>query len=285
MGCERQDTTGPYSEEKVLAGIHKAIQNGSVLGQSAVGSIDTVFKCNDKIALKTKPGKLDTTELTGLQYVTANFPDVPAPKPLGLISHGGRWYLFTSYVPGVSLNKIWLTLNEKQKRHISAALDGILEKLRRRSIPPGTALGGVSGEGCRDARRHTRVSQNPIFNTADFIDWLLSNPRHGDAIFFEVIRRVWHAQGSSSIVFTHGDLQPFNIMVEDRGDGYHRVTGLIDWDRSGFYPDWHECFKATNNLSWRESENDWALFLPSCISLEKYYSLWCLDRMGEHYIL
>jgi aminoglycoside phosphotransferase (APT) family kinase protein len=49
---------------------------------------------------------------------------------------------------------------------------------------------------------------------------------------------------------THGDLHPRNIMVKwegakDEGDGHGggnriRVTALIDWELSGWYPEYWE---------------------------------------------
>ncbi|KAL9622068.1 MAG: hypothetical protein Q9160_003567 [Pyrenula sp. 1 TL-2023] len=282
LECEAQHPNGAYSQEKVLGGIHKAIQNGQVLWQSKASSNNKVIKCGDHIAMKIIPEILDTTEFTGLQYVNANFPDVPAPRPLGVISCGNYSYLFTSYVQGVSLDTIWSTLDERQKGHISAELDNILEKLRHQSFPTGTSLGGVGGEGCRDARRYVRASQVPITSVSDFIAWLLSNPRFGGAVYVEVLRRLWQAQ-DTSIVFTHGDFQHCNIMVEERGDGVYRVTGLIDWERSGFYPDWYECLKATHNLSPTESKDDWSLFLPSCISPQQHNVCWLLDRVWDRH--
>ncbi|KAH8781269.1 hypothetical protein F5883DRAFT_539771 [Diaporthe sp. PMI_573] len=43
-------------------------------------------------------------------------------------------------------------------------------------------------------------------------------------------------------VFTHGDIHPRNILVEKDGDGGSgvRITGLIDFKSSGFYPDYWE---------------------------------------------
>ncbi|KAK7212614.1 hypothetical protein V2G26_019792 [Clonostachys chloroleuca] len=41
-------------------------------------------------------------------------------------------------------------------------------------------------------------------------------------------------------VLTHGDLSPRNIMVEDG-----KITGIIDWQFSGFFPEWVEHANAT----------------------------------------
>lgn len=40
-------------------------------------------------------------------------------------------------------------------------------------------------------------------------------------------------------VFTHGDLNPFNIIVRD-----DRVVGIIDWEFAGWYPNYWEYTSA-----------------------------------------
>ena len=40
-----------------------------------------------------------------------------------------------------------------------------------------------------------------------------------------------------SIVFTHGDFLPRNIIVKDR-----KVVGILDWEMAGWYPEyWEYC--------------------------------------------
>lgn len=74
-------------------------------------------------------------------------------------------------------------------------------------------------------------------------------------------------------------------MVEERNDGYHAVTGIVDWERSGFCPDWVECVKATNDLSTTESVNDWSLFLLEYISPDRHRGPWLLDRIWDAHIV
>jgi aminoglycoside phosphotransferase (APT) family kinase protein len=41
---------------------------------------------------------------------------------------------------------------------------------------------------------------------------------------------------STASVFTHGDIKPKNIIV----DGEGKILGLLDWEMSGFLPDYWE---------------------------------------------
>lgn len=41
---------------------------------------------------------------------------------------------------------------------------------------------------------------------------------------------------SSCSVFTHADIAPRNIMVDE----HYRISGIIDWETAGWYPDYWE---------------------------------------------
>jgi aminoglycoside phosphotransferase (APT) family kinase protein len=56
--------------------------------------------------------------------------------------------------------------------------------------------------------------------------------------------------------FTHGDLHNENIMVDGAAGG--NVTGILDWEFSGYFPAWWEYASATtratspDDVEWRE---------------------------------
>ena len=52
-------------------------------------------------------------------------------------------------------------------------------------------------------------------------------------------RRLYQDTSRNEIVFTHGDLDPRNILVEEG-----HVTGIVDWEQSGWYPGYWEYVKA-----------------------------------------
>lgn len=267
---------------KLRSSIHQVIQKGDVLWRSEVSSNTLVVRCNDTIVVKIIPRTSDYTEFTSMRYLQTHLPHVPAPRLLGVVSSGRSSYAFMTYIPGVSLDAIWARLDEKQKQHLASQLNEILQRMRQQRCPPGVALGGVGGEGCKDARRHTRTCQQPIFHAQDFIQFLFSNPHFGGRVYVDFLQRFLGTQ--DPIVFTHGDLHPSNIMVEETADGYYQVTGLVDWERSGYYLDWFESVKATNDLSTTESDNDWSLFLPACISPQRYPVPWLLNRVWDPHI-
>ena len=75
---------------------------------------------------------------------------------------------------------------------------------------------------------------------------------------------------------THGDLHPRNIMVVVDGAAcYHdhsthvdsdqeiKITSILDWEMSGWYPDYWEFVKSLNTISQGDALEDWRDFLPS----------------------
>lgn len=57
----------------------------------------------------------------------------------------------------------------------------------------------------------------------------------------------------ATVAFTHADLHPSNIMVSS--DSPCRVSALIDWAQSGWYPDYWEYCKAGHTVDIR---SEWA---------------------------
>ncbi|EKV17643.1 hypothetical protein PDIP_30560 [Penicillium digitatum Pd1] len=58
---------------------------------------------------------------------------------------------------------------------------------------------------------------------------------------------------SHRILFTHGDIRPQNVMVKDG-----HVVAIIDWERSGWYPEYWEFAKALLVWGW---QSDWTDYL------------------------
>ncbi|KAI9732518.1 MAG: hypothetical protein M1834_003853 [Cirrosporium novae-zelandiae] len=258
------------------------IQAGDVLWQSETCHGTSVVKCDANVVVKIVPLLEDFTEFTTMQYLENVIPEIPAPRPLGLVKIDRTSYIFMTFIPGRTLDKVWPQLVEEQKIAISHQLNDLLLKLRKIPWPDGIPLGGVGGEGCKDTRRGIRTSNQPIQNGIDFDNFIFSNPHFGGSVYITLLRCLSETR-LSSIVFSHGDLRLENIMVGFREDGSCFPTGLLDWEKSGFYPEYFECIKATSAMSTMES-NDWFLHLPTCIAPPMYPSEWLLDRLWDKHV-
>jgi aminoglycoside phosphotransferase (APT) family kinase protein len=97
-----------------------------------------------------------------MEYIKSYAPDMPIPVPFGIASTGAFNYIFMSFVEGVSLDKLWLTLTIPLKLSVHAQLNGIMRQLRAIPLPSGPALGSREPRRCKDVRRFPRISSNEV---------------------------------------------------------------------------------------------------------------------------
>jgi aminoglycoside phosphotransferase (APT) family kinase protein len=65
------------------------------------------------------------------------------------------------------------------------------------------------------------------------------------------------------VVFSHADLAPQNILIH-RG----KITGIIDWEQSGWWPYWWEYGKALYCLDMKENdEEEWTRFVKAILDV------------------
>ncbi|KAI9779901.1 MAG: hypothetical protein M1816_003310 [Peltula sp. TS41687] len=285
LSHQKANSNGPGYE--LTRALTELLQQSKSIWQSKALTHHYVADCSSSIAVKSFmaiPGSSDFTEYTTLEYLEHHKPYLPVPRPHGLITSGHWCYLFMTLMPGTPLREVWPQLSESEKEAISQELDALFLDLRQLRLPEGMALGGVAGEGCKDTRRHTRVSRAPLFTGKELWDFQYGSTDYGSEVYLRFLRQLTSPFQASKCVFTHGDVHTGNIMVDLRSDGRYRVTGLIDWEMSGFYPEDYECTKATNNLG-PNAKDDWYLFLPSCISPGKYPLKWLSDRLWDKHVV
>ena len=268
------------TEARFFTALIALIQDAEVVSLGPVPSRRMVVKCGSNTIAKAVWGAEEFTEYTTLQYFLEHRPSIPAPRPLGLLRMGRVSILFTSHLPGTTLETVWTDLAADQKTSVRDQLDAIFRDLRTMQLPHGMPLGGVAGEGCKDQRRHLRRSTVPILSVEDFESFQFSDPKYGSTMFIDFLRAF--TRDSYQVVFTHGDLRPDNVIVEVTEGNRCFITGLIDWEDSGFYPEYYEPTKITNCLSTNE-ERDWFCFLPPCVSPHSYPGEWLRDYVwGRH---
>lgn len=266
----------------MVSHLRKAIQAGHIIWQSETSHNHSVVKCNERIVVKIIPGLEDHTEYTTMQFLMKHAPGIPAPRPLGVVTLKATSYIFMSFVPGITLDKIWSSLPEGQKDLISNQLNDLLLKLRNLQKPDHMPLGGVGGEGCKDTRRHTRSCTKVIATVAGFEDFLFSDPHFGCAVYIQVLRRLATSH-PSTVVFSHGDIRPANIVVRANSDDQYAITGILDREKSGFYPDYFESLKTTSNMSTMDTD-DWYLRLPRCSAPGTFPLRWLADRLWDVHV-
>ncbi|KAF2006804.1 kinase-like protein [Amniculicola lignicola CBS 123094] len=182
--------------------------------------------------------------------------DVPVPEVL--YSHyselGGD--LFMSLIPGSTLKDLWDSLDEKTKERLCHDIWSLIGKIRQIPKPPecnNFFLCSADGSCSQDVYvEDLKSPPQPLVNDAAVRARIFERYYHFYGRRYteeEILAMLPHSQSS---VFTHGDIAPQNIMVDSHT---HKITGLIDWEFAGWYPDYWEYLrihKAINNKNWRE---------------------------------
>jgi hygromycin-B 7''-O-kinase len=171
------------------------------------------------LALKIVPpnwGYQAQAEVESLTYLTAVLP-LELPK---LIAHGelNNWpYVVITWLPGISLGDVWQDLTMNNKKLILGQVGEFARDLHASKIDLGCALNK---------------------NWHQYHQTLLNNclPRHkGNALPDHLARQIGDYLGENSeyfddgqTLFTHMDLHPWNLMVEEHGNEF-RLCGVLDF--------------------------------------------------------
>lgn len=236
-----------------------------------------VLKCSPDLVAKVLFGRANSTECSSLSYLSQHSPDLPVPRLHGLVELGRGSVLFMSYVPGTTLEAAWPLLGPQQKSAVQTQLDKFFTRLRELEQPDGAAFGGIGGEGVVDLHREGYRNKDPIYDNNGFEDFKFSISHFASETYIKFLK-TFLPMSEPVVVFTHGDLRPANIMVKMDKNHDCTLTGIIDWEYSGFYPDYHESTKCTN-LLFPGHDSDWYEYLPHCVSPFRFPQWWLVDRL------
>jgi aminoglycoside phosphotransferase len=149
-------------------------------------------------------------------------------------------WILMERLPGQQLGECWPTMSEGARAETIRQLKKHLEQLRRlHPVAPGW-IGSCSGGPAYDHRINNMALCGPFSTVSEFHDFLVAPVRDCPRPeWVDKYRRL--LPDSHGIVFSHADISWENILVErTTGD----VTGIVDWEMAGFWPDWWEYRKA-----------------------------------------
>ncbi|OAX79860.1 hypothetical protein ACJ72_05816 [Emergomyces africanus] len=164
---------------------------------------------------------------------------VPVPNVIYALFNDTNGDIGMTIIPGSSLDKHWESLDDKTKQSLCRRTWDLISMIRQ--IPQKPELKHLfqcAADGSptldpliqdiqqpptpleTDSQLRSRIYERYIrYGGSRYRDQLLDMLPH-----------------SSSSVFTHADIAPRNIMVDEN----YQITGLLDWEYSGWYPDYWE---------------------------------------------
>lgn len=147
----------------------------------------------------------------------------------------------TELIPGQSLDKVWHALDKGQRESVKSQLREQLRLFRTCTQP---YIGRINRQ--ETFNFYDRLHFNfmgPFESEEEFDSWCLQRVKSsmGKSPWKRLLPKMRDGTSSGGkFVLTHGDLAARNIMVHEG-----KVTGMVDWEYSGFFPEYMEYVLAT----------------------------------------
>ncbi|KOS45654.1 hypothetical protein ACN38_g3381 [Penicillium nordicum] len=185
----------------------------------------------------------------------SRFTTVPVPEVYHMnFSSEYNGLIEMSLVQGSTLEGTWDTMDEKSKESTCRQTWDLISEIR--SVPS-------QYEGIFQCAADGSPSKDPLLEDLQSPPRPLSSDSDLRARIYE---RYLHCGGSryehelpnmlpksDHAVFAHGDIAPRNIMVDENGN----ITGIIDWEYAGWYPDYWEYAQILRPAFW----GDWSIWM------------------------
>jgi aminoglycoside phosphotransferase (APT) family kinase protein len=179
---------------------------------------------------------------------------IPVPTVVESREERKHTLILMRRIPGEPLSKAWPKLSMDEKERIAKQTAEYLQELRKLQSDNIQSLGGrpvFSNFLFRD--KNSETPHGPLASDNE----LWSDMERG---LNETIPEAARTQlrqcmpSATPYTFTHGDLTNVNIMVENGS-----LTGIIDWERSGYFPVWWEyvCTSVPDS----EEDREWKALL------------------------
>ncbi|GAB7354340.1 hypothetical protein MBLNU459_g4851t1 [Dothideomycetes sp. NU459] len=218
---------------------------------SAPDATSKVVKIGDAFAVKFG-GTTSATEAASLEYLSQQ-TNIPVPKIYASFAdpETGVYFIVMQYLEGITLEDASPSLSTQDKFDVISQIRDILLDLRSLKSPG--YLGSVDRRPYEDGVFYSPETSPPIsgpFSSEDEFYAAIARrfEKSEPETFVRLIRNLSEKMPRHKIVFTHGDLQPKNIMLqkthEAHGGRKYNVV-LIDFEMSGWYPAYWEFCNAT----------------------------------------
>ncbi|KAF5586671.1 serine threonine kinase [Fusarium subglutinans] len=224
------------------------------------------------------------TEAATMEFVAAK-TTIPVPTVHCSFVHKNRAHIVMQRIQGKSIADAWRDLSDADRSNIFAQLRRMFQELRSLTPAPNAGIESCIGGSLRDSRiPRSRPRFGPFKTVQDFHRWLRDDfqpqdhpDRVDDQDWRDIKEMIMKQDGPwPPPVFTHGDLNPFNILVRE-----DQVVGIVDWEFAGWYPYYWEYTSAwLGNLirqGWQESLTKFLDSYPVELEMEKTRDRWWGD--------
>ncbi|KAK3176560.1 hypothetical protein OEA41_007883 [Lepraria neglecta] len=243
MSCEVKAISPRYT------GVHDSDDEVRFLSRAAGAHV----VCHDNNLVLKSGQRVRCGEEHAMRLVEQH-TNVPVPRIIfSSYLHDGKGEIGMNFIPGCTLGTIWDRLDVRDKERLCHDIWSMISQWRQIIRPPHLAhLYQCLADG-------SPATPDPLLKDLD-------DPRRplytDEAVRARIHQRYLHYFGrrfadtlpgmlprSKASVFTHGDIAPRNIMVDQSG----HITSIIDWELAGWYPDYWEYA----NIMKPSMDHDW----------------------------
>jgi aminoglycoside phosphotransferase len=176
--------------------------------------------------------------------LVATCTSIPVPKIIAAFkAKNGECYILMTRCPGVPLCNVFRNLEAKQQEDVLGQLHDIVDQIRAiKPLKPGH-VGLTDYTAINDERVHESPC-GPFESVSDFHKAIRTGATSPSG--FDDVDAMIALQDERDypITFTHSDLS-FRNMLYQNG----KITGVVDWESSGWYPDYWE-YAMTHDSFW-----------------------------------
>ncbi|RHZ63012.1 hypothetical protein CDV55_106300 [Aspergillus turcosus] len=239
-----------------------------------------VWSLGSNLILKDRGARLPTLEVANAQFVQEE-TSIPVPTVLESWEEDGHTLILMRRIPGEPLSKAWPKLSTVEKGNIARQTAEYLLQLRKLQSDKIQALGGrpiYSNFLFHD--NDTDRPHGPLASDDEL--WADMEQGLNETVAPDARMRLRKCMPPAApYTFTHGDLTNVNIMVKNG-----RLTGIIDWEASGYFPVWWEyvCTSVPDSEEDREWKTLLRKYMPDHSAAREFwldYYYLCRDPKHE----
>jgi aminoglycoside phosphotransferase len=188
---------------------------------------------------------IDLDEAKSTSFVAQN-TSLPVPRILGTYTYESKNYIFMTRMKGIPLSECLHSLSIKDYDIIAEEMKIYLTELRalriedfeKRSYIGSVGFGEVKDKMLRAGKRERGPFATELDLHSNICErWVESmnfgNPKPN--YYVNIVRRMYAEKSDHKIVFTHADLAPSNVLVNEG-----HIMGIVDWQDAGWYPEYWE---------------------------------------------
>ncbi|KAJ4267578.1 hypothetical protein NW762_003687 [Fusarium torreyae] len=211
-----------------------------------------VWSLGSRLVLKERSASPPNFDAENIQFLGEN-TTIPVPNIVEAWGEeNGRYFIITKRVPGEPLSAAWGSMSSTAKDRVAKQVAEYLLQLRQLHSPRLQSLEGKPIYSAFLFSSDFGVPHGP-FDSDDELWEEMAKSLEG--VPQKARQRMRERMPCATpYTFTHGDLTTVNIMVEDGN-----LTGIIDWEDSGYYPVWWEY--ACTGIGLSQHDVEWKTLL------------------------